>query len=172
VRGWGGGTPGGIPPTAVWHAAFSPDGKIAVTGSREGELRRWEVKTGKLLGPATGPPYEIGALAFSRDGRTVLTGERNASTARLWNAETGQQLGPPLQHPWLPDAGIGPLDVGIWTVAFSPDGRSALTGSLDRTARVWETATGKQVGPPLQHQDPVHLAKFTPDGTTIVTGSN
>ena len=56
-------------------------------------------------------------------------------------------------------------------MAFSPDGKTVLTGSSDKTARLWETATGKQLGPPLQHQGGVLAVAFSPDGKTVVTGS-
>src|SRR5437588_411942 len=54
----------------------------------------------------------------------------------MWKTATGQPLGPPLQHQGAVDA-----------VAFSPDGKTVLTGSGDKTARLWEMATGKLLGP-------------------------
>jgi WD40 repeat protein len=46
-----------------------------------------------------------------------------------------------------------------------------LTGSSDKTARLWETATGKALGPPLQHQEAIWAVAFSPDGKTVLTGS-
>src|SRR5206468_689825 len=59
----------------------------------------------------------------------------------------------------------------VQAVAFSPDGKTVLTGSCDRTARLWETATGNPLGPPLQHQGLVQAVAFSPDGKTVLTGS-
>ena len=47
-----------------------------------------------------------------------------------------------------------------------------LTASADHTARVWEAATGKAVGEPLQHNSDVWHAAFGPDGKWVVTASN
>jgi tetratricopeptide (TPR) repeat protein len=56
-------------------------------------------------------------------------------------------------------------------VAFSPDGRTILTGSADRTARLWDAATGRPAGPTLVHPDAVWSVAFSPDGRLILTGS-
>jgi hypothetical protein len=57
-------------------------------------------------------------------------------------------------------------------VALSADGKTALTGSQDKTARLWETATGKPLGPPLQHQAEVVAVALSADGKTALTGSH
>ncbi len=47
-----------------------------------------------------------------------------------------------------------------------------VTASGDKTARVWDAATGKPLTSPLEHQDQVWSAAFSPDGTRVVTASD
>ena len=60
----------------------------------------------------------------------------------------------------------------IWGVGFSPDGKYVLTASQDRTARLWDAATGKQLRLFPSHANAaIASAIFTPDGRSVVIGS-
>jgi len=56
-------------------------------------------------------------------------------------------------------------------VAFSPDGRAAVTASLDGTARLWDARTGEPRGEPLHHDGAVMQADFSPDSRLVITAS-
>ena len=60
----------------------------------------------------------------------------------------------------------------IRAVAFSPDGTQVLTGSDDRTARVWDAASGKPIATLSGHPGHVWAVAFSPDGTRVLTGSD
>src|SRR5262249_54852212 len=55
-------------------------------------------------------------------------------------------------------------------VAFSPDGKTVVTGGLDGTARLWDAATGEPVGAPMRHEGKVWAVTFSPDGSMVLTG--
>ncbi|KAF9490239.1 hypothetical protein BDN71DRAFT_1498685 [Pleurotus eryngii] len=61
----------------------------------------------------------------------------------------------------------------VTSVAFSPDGAQIVSGSSDKTIRIWDAGTGQQVGDALTgHEDWVRSVAFSPDGTKIVSGSS
>ena len=57
------------------------------------------------------------------------------------------------------------------SAAFSPDGTRIVTASGDKTARIWDAATGKEITVLRGHENEVTSAAFSPDGTRIVTAS-
>jgi WD40 repeat protein len=52
-----------------------------------------------------------------------------------------------------------------------PDGKRIVTASWDKTARLWDAETRKQIGEALSHTNVVWSAAFSPDGKCIVTAS-
>jgi WD40 repeat protein len=61
---------------------------------------------------------------------------------------------------------------GVWSVAFSPDGKQIVSGSLDSTLRVWDAVSGNCQNTLAGHLGFVTSAAFSPDGKQIVSGSN
>ena len=58
----------------------------------------------------------------------------------------------------------------VKSAVFSPDGRRLVTASADKTARVWDAATGQPVGALLRHGGAVEAVAFSPDGRLVATG--
>ena len=62
--------------------------------------------------------------------------------------------------------------IEVLAVAISPDGHTLLTGSKDKTARLWNAFTGLPMGPPLVHGlEVLSRLHSSPDGHTLLTGS-
>jgi WD40 repeat protein len=62
-------------------------------------------------------------------------------------------------------------DGAVYSAVFSPDGTRVISASDDRTARLWDAATGKQIAILRGHEGRVVRAAFSPDGTRVVTAS-
>ena len=60
----------------------------------------------------------------------------------------------------------------VYSVAYSPDGRHIISGSIDNIIRIWDALTQRQIGKPLTgHTDNVSSVAYSPDGRHIVSGS-
>ena len=61
----------------------------------------------------------------------------------------------------------------VTSVAFSPDGKKIVSGSDDKTIRVWDAETGKEIIPQLKgHSEDVISVAFSPDGKNLITKNN
>jgi WD40 repeat protein len=127
----------------VNSVAFSSDGRLALSGSKDTTMKLWDVTTGKELQSFSGAD-SIESVAFSPDGQFALSGgDKSGSkggehdTLILWEVATGKKL-----H----DFGgfLAPRD-SIRSVAFSPDGRFALSGGSENTLKLWDVLTGKEI---------------------------
>ncbi|MEI6046916.1 MAG: hypothetical protein WCS37_21415 [Chloroflexota bacterium] len=85
------------------------------------------------------------------------------STIRLWDVASQKPIGEPL-------TGHGS---SVYSVAFSPDGKTLASGSLDDTIRLWDVASQRPLGQPfIGHTSTVYSVAFSPDGKLLASGSD
>lgn len=138
--------------SSVFMAAFSPDGRRIVTGSRDLSLRVWDAMNGK---PLLLPMYHDSTVAqvmFSPDGRRVIGRTDNA--LGVWDLANGNPL---------PEARGVPGSKPLLT-SLGTNGTSALVTS-DGNVRVWDAA-GREWDPKLSN---VTFATLSPGGEWLVT---
>jgi WD40 repeat protein/serine/threonine protein kinase len=150
------------PAGSVVSVAVSPDGKTIISGATDGTVRlsdlggpvpreravlRWWG-----LGEAGWAPN---ALALSPDGKTLVLPAPENFALSLHDMATGKEVQSFRGHRQI-----------IRAVAFSPDGRTIVSGSHDGTVRLWDVATGKERRT-LQTGDATASLAFSPDGKTL-----
>ena len=162
------GQPLGFPlshPRTVWALAFSPQGRLLLTGCEDANARLFLAATGAQIGAPLPHEGNVRAVAFSRDGATALTGSAGGAryaAARLWDIAPETSFAPHLLQ------GGGDL----MALALSPDGRTLLTGADDGTARLWDLSTRRVIEPVMPHDDKVSVVAFGHDGQMYLTGDD
>jgi WD40 repeat protein len=130
---------------SVYSVCFAPDGKRLVsTGATEARL--WEPGTGKALRTWTHDGFLVRSAVFTPDGKGIVTGGWDGS-ARLWDAQTGEQRG----H----FSGLGGLDgvlihAGTHTLALWGHSRIAL---FDLDLRPPDAAMRRRIAGLLERLD-------------------
>jgi WD40 repeat protein/serine/threonine protein kinase len=126
-----------------------------------GEASWRDSQTGQVLRVLPfGEPgsQRLTAIALSADGKhVVLAGTPHA---RIYDVASAQPVSPYLEH-----RAAQP----VLSVALSPNGRTLLTGSGDRTARLWSVPGGEPLGGPRTHPTSVSGVAFAPDGRHLAT---
>ena len=156
--------------------AFSPDGSLLAAISRSG-ISLWSVQEGVVVLAVPGQPsgWVQTSVAFSPDGRTLIIGDEMFDhNVTLWDIEMNQPIA----------AGLEGHKAGVWSVAYSPRGDLAASGSEDGTIIFWDPLTGTPMSGPLTDrigyddliwkggaaENGIMSIAFTPDGETLVSG--
>ncbi len=154
-------------------AAFSPDGRYALTAAEDvfGEsgatsLILWDIERGEKIRRFEEHITYARSAAFSPDGRMALSGSQDFTKEGafgdliLWEVETGRVI-----------RRFDSTD-DITSIVFSADGSRALTGSAYFTnATLWDVATGQKIRRFEGHEGPVFSVVFGPDEATALSSS-
>ncbi|GAA4587090.1 hypothetical protein GCM10023194_35030 [Planotetraspora phitsanulokensis] len=112
---------------------LTPNGRIAVSGGRDGTVQLWDLITNSRLRVLEGHEEMVESVRLSADGRLVLSSSRDR-TVRLWDVGTGACL-----H--VLNRAKGAMYHSA-PVRFSADGRQAVVGGQDGLIRYWDLETG------------------------------
>ncbi|MFN2142522.1 MAG: WD40 repeat domain-containing protein, partial [Candidatus Promineifilaceae bacterium] len=153
--------------SSIVDLVITADGKRAVTTAVDGIVRLWDLQEGQVVRRFVEPNALLFEVALSPDARTVLVGSTDG-TATLFDAQTGEEIRQ------LVD------DQPITAVAFSPDGRKALTGGGYRMAQkiesghiiLWDLETGEEIRRFEGHPYVVFDVEFSPDGRLVVSSGS
>jgi uncharacterized protein (TIGR03067 family) len=143
--------------------AVSPDGKlVAVAAASRGKRLElgtvwvFEAGTAKLVLNLKEQAEPTTAVAFSPDARTLVTA--SGGTISFLDVPTGER-----RRKWRGHTST------ITALAFSPDGKLLASAGADRSVKLWDPATEKEILAFVPHTDEVTAVRFSPDGKRILT---
>jgi WD40 repeat protein len=136
--------------------AFSPDGRLLAVSTMEHKVEVRDVRTGRLV-KRLHTAELARSVAFSPDGRLLFVGLLNGAgqfyTSRDWRPEGVQFRG---------------QDQRLLSARFTPDGRTLATASADGTVMLWDVASRKPIGAPVEVKaDSFVAAVLSRDGANL-----
>jgi uncharacterized protein (TIGR03067 family) len=160
----------------VFCVAFSPDSKLIACGTGTsasngqpsgGELKLWDVVTGKEKASLKAPMVWVSAVAFSPNGKILASGDVYGDVF-LWNMETGKRTA--TLQAFNPKGREEDIN-GVLSVAFTPDGKTLAAGTV-RGIKLWDVQSGRDVGPLKGRMGTVWSVAFSPDGKWVASAGS
>ncbi len=165
----------------LWGMAFSPDGKMLAWGTsavywKDNNVIVADTASGQVLHTLKGHEKRVYSVAFSPDGKTLASGSADY-TIKLWDVSSGSALSTLSNVVTMP--GVRPVDLTVpaTTVAFSPDGKTLVSGAEQEpgmvfdTITLWDAASGQKLSSLEGYTGYVFSAAFSPEGRYIVINS-
>lgn len=151
----------------VLAVMYLDGGQKVLTAGRDKTARFWDAESGEPCGEPFVHPYEVMTANYCPPRDVLLTvyvgpgplGPGPHWYVQLWKGKTGERIGEPLDHG----------DRGASATAFSPDGRTLLTGDFSKTVRFWDVETRSVRIHEDAHDGAVMAVAFHPDGRTAWT---
>jgi WD40 repeat protein len=147
--------------SSITALAFSPDGRLLLSGSSDRMLWMRDVASGETVFTRAGHEQGIASVAFSPDGMLVATGSSDR-TVKVWDAITGRKI-----HVFTGHCRE------VTCVTFSRDGHMLASSSKDGTVYLWDvdTCTEKGILPAKGYLHDVYSVVFSPDGRQVVAST-
>ena len=148
--------------------AFSPDGKTLASGDEYKTIFLWDVTGGGRRATFKIPVGGHYALAFSPNGNLLASGGSNG-TIYLWDATKTEERWWDAVGQYMPSLVLNGHNAKVTNLAFSPDGKTLISGSHDGTVRAWDTLTGSQRFTCSEFMGPIVGIVFSQDGRTVTS---
>ncbi|KPI42145.1 Periodic tryptophan-like protein [Cyphellophora attinorum] len=147
--------------SSVTASTYSSRGNILFTASLDGSVRAWDMLRYRNFRTFTAPTrLSFSSLALDPSAEVVCAGSHDSFDIHLWSVQTGALLDQLSGHE-------GPIS----TLAFTPDGRSLISGSWDRTIRIWSVFDRSQTSEVLQLTSDILCIAISPNSTQLAAST-
>jgi WD40 repeat protein len=145
--------------------AFTPNGRMLVTGGDDRKIMFWDLMLRQVRISLSLDDTAAHSLTFSPDGQTLVTGSYRK--IKVWHISRPKKM---MIAPQLLQSFTGHSHI-ISSLVISADSKILISGSRDKTIKMWELETGELIRTLKGHRDGVYALALSPDGQIIASGS-
>lgn len=147
--------------SGVTACEFAKRGTVLFTASLDGSVRAWDLLRYRNFRTFTAPTrLSFSSIAVDPSGEVVCAGSLDSFDIHVWSVQTGQLLDQLAGHE-------GPVS----SLAFLPNATALVSGSWDRTIRLWSIFARTQTSEPIQLQSDVLCVATRPDSQQIAVSA-
>jgi WD40 repeat protein len=147
----------------VTSLAMDREGRLLASGSQDRTIILWSLETDQRLYTLDGHTDGVLSLCFSPDGKFLASGgDGGDKTVRIWSLADQSSLLFKGHSDWFG---------GVSGVAFHPNGRLILSGSKDKTIKIWDINQAQDIMTLTDHTDEVNSVAISPNGKILASGS-
>ncbi|KAH7904917.1 quinon protein alcohol dehydrogenase-like superfamily [Hygrophoropsis aurantiaca] len=143
-----------------YRVAYSPGGQLIAAGHDE-VIVLLNAETGEQIRDSLQFGERAWCLAFSPDAAQLAAGSRTGEV-RVFDVATGETVVGPFK---------GHTD-GVTSLVYTLDGQQFITASWDFSIRVWDAATGQEIGDLMRHEDWIRQIALSRDGQRLASASD
>jgi WD40 repeat protein/formylglycine-generating enzyme required for sulfatase activity len=144
---------------------FFANKKTTKTINKKGDLKTFDIETGREIKPELLGSWNGSNATFSSDGKKIARTSENydkpANSIIIWDAKTGKKLKTLTGH-----------NSSVTSISFSPDGKKIASGSDDMSIKIWNAETAEELQTLTGHSSRFYSISFSPDGKKIASNAN
>ena len=145
---------------SVESLAFSANSQWLVSAHANQTVRVWNLETAKEQTPPAGLKVATKTVAITPDGKTVLAGLADGPKVMVLDVANGQQR-----------MNLEGHEGEVTALLLTPDGRTAISASVDWSIRFWDLQTGKETRTLRKHCGTINALALSSDGGTLLSSS-